>query len=126
MGQVSAIAEERSYVMKNHSAKSKKSQVSIGQLALFEDAVSKHWEEIRKVEIDNKMFYSVLDIFKYFGDSSNPTVAWKQTLDRMIKQGFEGSNDLLEHTFEGKGQRQTPIANQTAFFRIAQATNFKH
>lgn len=104
----------------------KKKQVPDSQLSLFDNTVSKHWEEIRKVEVNGEMFYSILDIFKFFGDSSNPTMAWKQTYERMIKQGFEGSNDLLEHAFEGKGQRQTPIANRTAFFRIAQSTNFKH
>lgn len=95
------------------------------QLALFQDAISKYWDEIRKVEIEGEMFYSVLDIFKFYGDSSNPTHAWKLTRERMKKQGYKGSNDLLEHHFEGQGQRATPIMNEKGFFRVAQATPFK-
>lgn len=107
--------------MKNHSMKQPPTQ-----LALFENTGLEHWEDVRRAEINGVMFYSVLDIFKFYGDSSNPTMAWKQTKERLRKQGFRGSNDLLEHSFDGKGQRNTPVATLEVFLRIAQSTNFKH
>lgn len=104
--------------------KKKSSQDTSKQMTLF-SSFKKQWEEIRKVELEGEMYYSILDIFKHFGDSSNPTHAWKLTQERMRKQGFQGSNDMLEHTFEGRGQRKTPVVNEKGFFRIAQSTDFK-
>lgn len=109
--------------MKNHSTKPPATQ-----LELFQSTDFKQWERVRKVEIDNEMYFSVLDIFKFFGDGLNPSRDWKTTLNRMTEQGYSQTTDLVDYVFEGadgKKKKSTPVANLKAFFRIAQSTDFK-
>jgi hypothetical protein len=90
---------------------------------------------VRRVQIDGVWFFSILDIFKLYGDTSNPTVEWAKVEAFLIKQGAidplwqaGGSMKTVElrtHQFEGKGQRKTPIATFKMVMRIAQATTFK-
>lgn len=82
-------------------------------------------DRIRRIEINGKMYFSVLDVFQHYGNSSNPTMAWKTALARLKKQGFKSSKEILELQFEGQGQRETPVATFRTMFRIAQVTDFQ-
>lgn len=100
------------------------------QLSLFQQVNDlEHWNEIRRVELNGEMFYSVLDIFKFYGDTTNYRQEWKTTLGQLEKQGFSYSTEIIQYQFEGSDGRRkaaTPIANLEVFLRIAQATSFKH
>lgn len=90
---------------------------------------------VRRVQIDGVWFFSILDIFKLYGETSNPTVEWAQVESFLIKQGAidplwqaEGSMKIIglrTYQFEGKGQRKTPIGTFKMIMRIAQVTTFK-
>lgn len=113
----------------NHSTKKHSKQESPSQLSLFQDANIQHWEQIRKVEINSEMFYSVLDIFKFYGEGQNPSRDWKNTLANMKRAGYSQTTDLVDYVFEGadgKNKKPTPIANIKGMFRIAQSARFQH
>lgn len=78
---------------------------------------------VRRVVIDGEGWVSALDLLQYHGNKVNPSLSWKRTLAFMTeKQGANlGSNNLLEHQFEGRGQRKTPIINLEGFLRFAQS-----
>lgn len=104
------------------------------QLKLFSEGPQFH-DRIRRVSINGLMFFSVLDIFKHYGNTTNAAQEWKTTELFLIKQGAI-SNDwakagdiesisLRMHKFEGKGQRSTPIGTFKMIMRIGQVTTFK-
>lgn len=95
-------------------------------LPLFEDDSLQHWEHIRRAELDGTMCYSILDIFKFYGDTTNAAQEWKTVLGTLEKQGFRSDIEIIQHRFEGQGQRNTPVASLEVFLRIAQVTSFKH
>lgn len=78
---------------------------------------------VRRVVIDGEQWVSPLDLLQYHGNKVNPSLSWKRTLTFMNeKQGANlGSNNLLEHQFEGRGQRKTPIINLGGFMRFVQS-----
>lgn len=80
---------------------------------------------VRITEIGGEIYVSILDIFQYHGNKTNPTLAWQQTLTMLEKQGFEGSMDFIEHKFKGRGQRSTPVVNLKGFLRLSQSTEIK-
>lgn len=105
----------------------KQKKVPDNQISLFQSI--EHWEQIRKTEIAGETFYSILDIFKFYGSGLNPSRDWKTTLERMKEQGYSQTTDLVDYVFDGadgKKKKPTPVANVKAFFRIAQATSFQH
>ncbi len=91
-------------------------------MSLFQPVLN---SAIRRVEIDGKMYFSVLDVFAQYSGKTNPTQLWKATEKRLEKQGAIESIELRRHQFEGKGQRETPVATFTTFLRIAQSADFK-
>jgi hypothetical protein len=102
------------------------------QLKLFEPNFS---SKIRRVEISGVMFFSVLDIFKHYSDTTNAAQSWRGVEAFLIKQGaiskdWTKSSDienisLVMHQFPGERQRPTPIGSFKMIFRIAQVTTFK-
>lgn len=95
------------------------------QLTLFSDNAILDGLDIRvrRTIINGEEYVSALDLLQYHGNKINPSLSWKRTLAFMRdKQGADlGSNKLLEHHFEGKGQRKTPVINFKAFLRFAQS-----
>lgn len=90
------------------------------QLTLFDAQFD---SRIRRVEIDGVMYFSILDTFEYTGSSGsakNPSKYWADAKKRLLKQGAEVLTEVLEHRFEGRGQRSTPIAAFRFFLRLAQ------
>lgn len=90
---------------------------------------------VRRVQIDGTWFFSIIDIFSLYGDTTSPRQEWRTVEGFLIKQGAidakwaDGSGikniQLLMHKFEGQGQRKTPVATFKMIMRIAQATTFK-
>lgn len=120
--------------MSKHTPKQPQKQTSQEETAIQLSMLQKiegleNWEHIRREEINGIMYYSILDIFKFYGDTQNYQREWQQVQKTLEKQGFGSDTDsvqLLMHKFEGQGQRDTPIATREVFFRIAQSTNFKN
>lgn len=105
----------------------KQKQAPVTQLELFQSVENlENWENVRRAEIQGEMYYSVLDIFKFYGDTTNAAQEWKTALGTLEKQGFRSDIEIIQHRFEGQGQRDTPVATREVFFRIAQSTTFKH
>ena len=90
---------------------------------------------VRRVQIDGTWFFSIIDIFSLYGDTTDARQEWKTVEGFLIKQGaidkgWEKRSDvkntqLLMHKFEGQGQRNTPIGTFKMIMRIAQVTTFK-
>lgn len=95
-------------------------------LPLFESDKLEHWENIRRAEINGAIHYSILDIFKFYGDTTNYRQEWQTVQKTLEKQGFRSGIEIIQHRFEGQGQRDTPVAGLEVFLRIAQVTSFKH
>lgn len=95
-------------------------------LPMFESDALEHWEHIRRAELNGAMHYSVLDIFKFYGDTTNAAQEWRTVLGTLEKQGFRSDIEIIQHRFGGQGQRDTPVAPLEVFLRIAQVTSFKH
>jgi hypothetical protein len=85
--------------------------------------------KVRRVKKNDVWFFSILDMFEHYGQSSNPTVDWQRTKDKLDVQGFDVLTNVLEHQFvrqDGKLNRPTPIVSFNTILRIAQVTNFKN
>lgn len=81
---------------------------------------------IRHTSIDEEMYFSVIDVFEYYGSGSvNPRVEWERAQKRLKEQGFDVVTKVLQHQFDGQGQRNTPVATFNTFLRIAQIVTFK-
>jgi hypothetical protein len=83
--------------------------------------------KVRSVMIDGQPFWSILDTYKTYGNSSNPTRDWKRDLAELKEQGYNLPN-LVDYVFagaDGKNKRSTPLANLEGFMRIAQVAKFK-
>ncbi|MBZ0315471.1 MAG: hypothetical protein K8L91_03565 [Anaerolineae bacterium] len=89
---------------------------------------------IRKVIINGVMYFSVIDVFKHYGNAGNPHQSWETAKAHLIEQGFlsspkngEPTDDKIKiHQFPGKGQRPTPVADFDTFLRIAMVAKFKN
>lgn len=97
---------------------------SIIQLDMFNNNFN---EQIRRVEIDGEMMFSIIDVFKYYGSgSSEPKKEWARAKNKLAEQGFDVGTKMGLHQFEGQGQRKTPIASLNTFLRIAMIVPFKN
>lgn len=94
---------------------------AVRQLSIFEVSFD---SRIRRVVIDDVTYFSILDVFEYYGKARNSRTSWATALRRLERQGFEGSREILQHKFDGKGQRITPLATFKTFLRISQVTDF--
>ncbi len=84
--------------------------------------------QIRKIVIGHETFFSILDVFKYYGDSGNPNRDWGRVKERLQEQGFDVVSQLVEHQFtrsDGKLNRATPVATFNTFLRIAMVSRIK-
>ena len=90
---------------------------------------------VRRVQIDGIWFFSIIDIFSLYGDTTDARQEWKTVEGFLIKQGAitrdwskrsdVKNTQLLMHKFEGQGQRLTPVGTFKMIMRIAQVTTFK-
>ena len=90
---------------------------------------------VRRVQIDGIWFFSIIDIFSLYGDTTDARQEWKTVEGFLIKQGAitrdwskrsdVKNTQLLMHQFTGQGQRLTPIGTFKMIMRIAQVTTFK-
>lgn len=87
--------------------------------------------KIRRTEINNELYFSILDVFEHYGSAgsaANPSKYWLRVKAQLAKQS-EGVSDEVRtdvvFRFEGKGQRPTPVATMKAFMRIVQASEIK-
>lgn len=92
------------------------------QLSLFTPQFD---SRIRRIEIDGVTYFSVLDVFTHYGKAKNSRTSWETAKNRLEKQGFNSSREILQLQFEGERQRETPIASFKTMLRIAQVTDFK-
>lgn len=105
------------------------------QLSLFGDennnelAVPQLNSNIRTVVLNGIPYVSVIDLFKYHSKAKNPHQTWNTTLANLIEQnavpvdwgGSPNFGGLRIYKFEGKGQKETPIATELMVMRIAQS-----
>lgn len=83
-------------------------------------------DRIRREIIGGVTRFSLLDAFKYYGNSSNPTMAWKTVLNRLRKQGFDETKEILDwRPAADNSGKPTPMVTFKTFLRIAQVTDFK-
>lgn len=85
-------------------------------------------DNIRRVKIDNIWYFSILDIFRHYGQSSNEHNDWKRVQARLSKQGFNTLANLRGYAFAGSDghlNQETPCVNFNTLLRIAQVANFK-
>lgn len=93
------------------------------QLSLFDFQLH---QSIRQTNIDETRYFSILDVFEHYGNGTgNHRREWETTRQRLIDQGFDVESKVIQHQFEGQGQRLTPVATFNTFLRIAQSTDFK-
>lgn len=93
------------------------------QLSLFDTLFD---ERIRRHTKDNRVHFSILDMFQFYGNKSNPTQSWKAVLKFLEKQGFDQSTRIVDWRPDGKkGGKSTPTATLDVILRIAQVTEFK-
>lgn len=81
-------------------------------------------ERIRSILIDGDVYHSLIDILTYHGSNGsadNPSKYWNRAKERIIKQGGEVIPGLVQHRFDGQGQRDTPVVNLDGFMRVIQA-----
>jgi len=86
-------------------------------------------DHIRRVKIDGMWYFSILDIFKHYGQSRNTSRDWSRVQERLKTQGFDILPKLVGYQFvgtDGKLKRPTPCVNFNTMLRIAQVTDFKH
>jgi len=87
--------------------------------------------QIRRIEIDGVVLFSILDVFEHFGSKGsavNPSVYWKRVEKRLQAQSDVRSEiitGLLSHRFEGKKQRETPVGTFKLFMRIVQVSEIR-
>lgn len=74
---------------------------------------------VRVAHIGAEQYVSALDILQYHGNKKNPTQSWRVTLDFMARQG--SSTPSVEHQFEGRGQKPTPVIDIETFLRFVQS-----
>lgn len=105
----------------------KKQSIPVNQMSLFPEhnPLLDLDGRVRTIEIGGEVYASILDIFQYHGNKTNPTLSWQQTLRMLEKQGFDSSMDFIEHQFKGRGQKKTPIINLNGFLRIVQSSEVK-
>lgn len=98
------------------------------QLALWQDAIEIMTDDgARCVLIDGEPHVSILDAYKIYGGSQNPTTDWKRHKGILQRQGYK-LEELLDYQFtasDGKRKKSTPIASTEQLMRIAQITDFK-
>lgn len=93
------------------------------QLSLFDHIFD---SRIRQDTINERVHFSILDIFQYYGKAKNPTSSWKTALKFLKKQGFDQSREILDWRPDGQnGGKATPFATFDVILRIAQVTEFK-
>ena len=95
------------------------------QLSLFQ---SNFDQRIRRIEIDGVMHFSVLDVFQHYGSQGSaerPSKYWKRVEKRLQSQSGEVTPGLVQHRFQGQGQRDTPVATFKAFMRIVQVSEIR-
>jgi hypothetical protein len=95
------------------------------QMSLFSPQFG---SKIRRIEIGGVVYFSILDVFVHYGSegsAKNPSVYWQRVKKALHKQGKEVLTDVLEHRFEGQGQRPTPVATFKFFMRIVQVSEIK-
>jgi hypothetical protein len=83
---------------------------------------------IRCVILNGEPHWSVLDTYKFYGRSGNPSRDWGRDKKALEEQGFQVVSILVDHQFPdktGKENRATPVGNIQAFMRIAQVAKFK-
>lgn len=83
---------------------------------------------VRRIKIDGVWYFSILDMFKFYGQSSNPNRDWKRTQVKLARQGFDVVPNVVQRQFEdseGRLNRPTPCVNFNTLLRIAQVTDFK-
>lgn len=120
---------------KNHNTSPMTQQMAMFDVEQSAPQIANPELGIRRVEINSVMYFSVLDIFKIYGDTTNPTVEWAKVQSFLVKQGAISEDwnntssmksiELLLHQFTGERQRPTPIATFKMVMRIAQVTTFK-
>lgn len=94
------------------------------QLPLFENnPLNELDSRVRITEIGGELHASVLDILQYHGNKANPTQSWRVIQKALKEQGFESSTQIVEHKFDGRGQRLTPVINAFQFLRIVQTAD---
>jgi hypothetical protein len=85
-------------------------------------------EQIRCVIINGVPHWSILDTYKIYGKSSNPTRDWKRDKAELEEQGL-GLPILVGHIFQGqegnRNKQSTPVTTLQGFMRIAQVAKFK-
>jgi hypothetical protein len=85
-------------------------------------------KNIRYVVIDGTTYFSVFDVFQYYGESGNPRRDWQRVRERLTEQSFDVVPNLVQHQFkrsDGKRNRSTPVATLNTFLRIAMVANIK-
>lgn len=78
---------------------------------------------IRRVDVDGVTYFSIFDTFEYtgsVGSAKNPRVYWANAKKRLEKQSGDVVTGVLQHRFDGQGQRETPVAPFRFFLRLAQ------
>jgi hypothetical protein len=82
---------------------------------------------IRCVILNGEPYWSILDTYKIYGKSQNPTTDWKRHKETLELQGYN-LEFLLDYVFvgsDGRKKKKTPITNLEGFMRIAQVADFK-
>jgi hypothetical protein len=89
---------------------SRQVEYPVKQMSLFQVTFG---HKVRRTEIGGVIHFSILDVFEHYGSegsAKNPAMYWKRAKKRLNKQAGEVITGLLEHRFDGQGQRDTPYA----------------
>jgi hypothetical protein len=83
--------------------------------------------KIRCVILNGEPHWSILDTYRHYGRSSNPSRDWKRDQKDLETQGLFGLPMVVHHVFPGSNRNNetTPVANLEGFMRIAQVAKFK-
>lgn len=99
---------------------------SIIQLDLFGNSS----EKPRGCLIGGIPYISILDAYRIYGKSSNPTRDWKRDKAKLERQRNNDIHNLpicVDYVFageDGKNKKPTPIANEVQLLRIVQVVEF--
>lgn len=80
---------------------------------------------VRGVLLDGVAHISIIDAYRTYGHSKNPTRDWNNDLKKLRQQG--NSTAFVTFSFEKNGKRTkaTPVVNDEQLARIAQVADFK-